>query len=501
MRRGVPQWFTSSVRYLPLAGAALAILTFVVLASLRFRHPFELEWMEGGALEQMRAILAGQKLYVRPSLAFTPFVYPPLYFYVSALVAHVVGDGFAPLRLVSILASLASFGLIFAMVRRETRDAAAGLLAAGLYAATFKIGGSWFDISRIDPLFLVLVLGAFYLLRFMASRPAAVLAGVLLALAFFTKQTALVVSIPVLLYMAVTDWRRGIWAAGAFLVLVVGGTVWLDRIHDGWFSYYVFTVPSHLQTRIVVERVAYFWTRDVATPLGIAFGLSVFLLLIILWERRRSQLFYVAVAIGMFAGAWIPRVQSGGYQNTVIPAYAAVSLLFGLAFHEVSRMMHEAPGEHRAGLDVLLHVLCLVQFVALVYNPLAELPTAGDLAAGTQLVERLARVDGEVLVFSHGYLATMAGKKDVAHAVAMLDVLGWGDDRYSEGLAREIKASLTNRRFKAVVLDTPEDVLQDEIARNYDLVGPVFDNPKVFWPVTGRRIRPESFYVPKPEGR
>jgi hypothetical protein len=51
------------------------------------------------------------------------------------------------------------------------------------------------------------------------------------------------------------------------------------------------------------------------------------------------------------------------------------------------------------------------------------------------------------------------------------------------------------------VLDTPEDVLQAEVAKNYDLVGPVFDNAKVFWPVTGRRIRPEFFYVPKPEGR
>jgi 4-amino-4-deoxy-L-arabinose transferase-like glycosyltransferase len=46
-------------------------------------------------------VLQHQPLYVPPQIAFIPFEYPPLYFWVSALVAKIVGIGFFPLRLVS----------------------------------------------------------------------------------------------------------------------------------------------------------------------------------------------------------------------------------------------------------------------------------------------------------------------------------------------------------------------------------------------------------------
>jgi len=36
----------------------------------------------------------------------------------------------------------------------------AGLLAAGMFAATFEVGGAWLDIGRVDSLFLFLLLAA-----------------------------------------------------------------------------------------------------------------------------------------------------------------------------------------------------------------------------------------------------------------------------------------------------------------------------------------------------
>src|SRR4029079_4674283 len=59
----------------PLAAAACFILIYVVVALLRVRYPYHLEWMEGGAFSQVRWILSGHPLYVRPRLLFIPFTY------------------------------------------------------------------------------------------------------------------------------------------------------------------------------------------------------------------------------------------------------------------------------------------------------------------------------------------------------------------------------------------------------------------------------------------
>jgi 4-amino-4-deoxy-L-arabinose transferase-like glycosyltransferase len=173
-------------------------------------YPFELEWMEGGSLGQVSWILSGHKLYGPPSLEFTPWVYPPLYFYVSAAVSSMLSGGLLPLRLVSFVASLGSLAFIFAIAQRETGSRRAGWLSAGLFVATYQLGGTWFDLARVDSLFLVLSLAALYVLRFTESFRAALLAGVLISLSFFSKQTALGVATPVALFLVAVDWRRGL---------------------------------------------------------------------------------------------------------------------------------------------------------------------------------------------------------------------------------------------------------------------------------------------------
>src|SRR5260221_7420005 len=104
------------------ARAALAVGlaylgAYIAIALLRMRFPFELEWMEGANLGHVDRVLRGLPLYVRPGIEFTPFIYPPFYFVVAAWVAKLIGPGFLPLRLVSFLASLGCFGLIYAYVR------------------------------------------------------------------------------------------------------------------------------------------------------------------------------------------------------------------------------------------------------------------------------------------------------------------------------------------------------------------------------------------------
>jgi 4-amino-4-deoxy-L-arabinose transferase-like glycosyltransferase len=71
---------------------------YLSLAWSRVSYPFELEWMEGGSVGHVRRLLAGQQIYVAPSLDFIPYPYPPFYYYVSAAAAHLFGLTFGSLR-------------------------------------------------------------------------------------------------------------------------------------------------------------------------------------------------------------------------------------------------------------------------------------------------------------------------------------------------------------------------------------------------------------------
>jgi 4-amino-4-deoxy-L-arabinose transferase-like glycosyltransferase len=187
-----------------LATAAIYyIVAFITTAFLRLAYPYELDWLEGVSLDLVRRVLEGQAIYARPSVEFVPFIYPPLFFYASAASAAVFGLQFASLRLISLAAALGSFAIIFLFVKRETKSNFAGLVGAGLLAAAYRLSGDWFDVARVDSLFLFLLLASLYAARFWASCRAQALAGLLAALSFFAKQTAVLAVIPMVAASAV----------------------------------------------------------------------------------------------------------------------------------------------------------------------------------------------------------------------------------------------------------------------------------------------------------
>src|SRR6266513_2662125 len=88
-----------------LGVAAAAVASFAVVAVRRATYPYQIEWLEGGAVEHVRRILQGRALYPAPSVDFVAYPYPPLYFLLSAGVALFTGVGYLPLRIVSIAGS------------------------------------------------------------------------------------------------------------------------------------------------------------------------------------------------------------------------------------------------------------------------------------------------------------------------------------------------------------------------------------------------------------
>jgi len=501
MKFNIPKRISPFLEYLLLSGALLYIVVYLYLAFFRIYYPFELEWMEGASVDHVRRILSGQKLYVNPSLEFTPHNYTPIYFYISALVSSIVGIGFMPLRLVSFVSSLGCFLVIFLFVKQETKNINSSFLATGIFAATFRIGGAWFDVARIDSLFLFLLLIAIYLIKFKTSPTYWVLAGVFISLSFLTKQTALAITLPIIVYCLFVNWRRALFFIGTIAVIIGGSTLLLDYMHEGWYSYYVFALPTQHSIRHQNQWLG-FWQKDIILPLAIAFCMSIFYIFSQLFSASKTKgVFYSLATIGMLGGTWFSRVHAGAYNNTLLPAYAIISIISGLAIHKIFEVIQKLSPAQQDLMRMYVYFLCIIQFLALLYNPFKQLPTEKDLQAGKKLVSMMAQIQGDVLLPRHGYLPVLAGKESAAQEIAINDILRCNDENprtklLQTKLFHEIKTTIMKQRYQAIILDH-KGWFSDIIEEYYIQQGQVFENNEAFWPVTGYKTRPEFIYVPR----
>lgn len=463
-----------------LLTAAAHVLFFIAVALARRAYPFELEWMEGGVVEHVRRVLAGQPLYVRPSLGFTPFLYAPFYYYAGAAVsAATAGAPLAALRAISFAATLGSFAAVLFLARREA-GALAGALAAGLFAAAYVPTGAWFDLARGDMTFLCLTLGGIAALCGSTAWRAA-LAAALLAAAVFTKQAALGPTLALALHVLVVRRGPARWIfPGLASVLIVGGAWVAQRSTDGWFGYYAFALPR--QFAWGQDMRLSFWTRDL-WPFLPAFGAAV---AYALGRARRGNAFPAVVLASLVLTSWHARNHLGAAVNALIPACAGIAIYAAAA---VGKAWEE--GGRRA---ILIGTLALAQGCVLLRGPSALLPTPEDRRAGEGLAGLFRQVPGEIFAPAFGYLVARAGKAPQAHMMAIADVMrDPAHPEYGRALQREIDAALEARRYDLVVLNTPW--LLEKIHPGYVDKGAVFPDPGVFYPRVGTRTRPDRWFV------
>lgn len=226
-------------------------VVLVVVFAWRLGFPLELEWMEGGMLHQARRIQLGQSPYPPPSPDYVPFLYTPLYSVVLAVLGFVAPLGYALGRLVSIAAWVATAWAMWAAVRGEGKPRAHAALAVGLGCAGYVFTFRWLDLARPDTLFIALTLWAVVLLRGSGERPRrAVWAGVLMALAFWTKQTAAPFVIASGLGVLIIAPRRLPIYAGVIAVIDGGGVLLGNALTDGWLWTYIYELhQSHAFNR------------------------------------------------------------------------------------------------------------------------------------------------------------------------------------------------------------------------------------------------------------
>jgi hypothetical protein len=485
------RWRQRALRAARLAAALaglVAIGGYLFIALSRLTYPFPLEWLEGNSLVEVHRILAGQPLYPAPTAGYVPDGYSPLYFAVSAGVARVLGVSYLSLRLVSLVSSLACFAVLARLVQRETGSIAAGTAAAGVFAATYFATSTWFDVARVDSLFLALSIGGLYAARQMRGRGGAVTAGVLLAAAALTKQTGLAEAVAVSAALLAGPRRRLAWAAVAAEVTVLGlSTLILGLTSGGWYIFYVFRLMG--EHSLNTSGFGWFWTALLST-VGIAAAAALI-------GARRVPLVLVAGCAALAAEGYAALVHSGGGINDVLPAYLAVALLAGLA------LGRESPWWATAAASVL--VLGQSVFLLTGFHPSQQIPTQADRAVGERFIAGLRALGGTIAVPSDPGLSVLAGLPPTAHDDAAYDVLRATDPVAIASFRRSAVAAVAGQRFSAIITDDPGVPLgyPSWLSRYYERCPqPLLAGvpAAVFVPVAGVDTRPAVLWLPRGSG-
>ncbi len=494
--------------------AVLCALAFVPLyiyiACFRVGYPFDLEWLEGAAASNTLRALTGLPIYVKPTLDYVPEVYTPLYFYLSALPSLFMGSGFTPLRLVSIISSVWSMILIFAIGRRETGQVSLGLLAAGFFAATFGVSGGWFDLARVDSTFLFFLLLGFCLVRYGRSPASSVAAGVAAALAFFTKQTALGLFIPLLVWAAFAWRRRAAWFAGLGLTLIGGGFLLLDALHEGWFRYYTVTLPAMDEIR--QEMLLRFWWDDLLLVLPVAVvALVIYFALTLSGQGHRPSRdawFFFFAGGGMVGLSWLARIHKGGYLNVLMPAYAFLALMLPLGLYAAEHALKYRRPVVRHGVLAVIYLLVIIQLASLAVAPengilpvARWIPTGEDRAAGEAMVKLISSFEGPVFTPFHCFLPVGAGKRYCGSRGAMMPILYGRDDQRKMKFIEEAILGFRQHKYDAIILDKKRfRHIQEAIDLYYvEQPGQLIGREELFRTVSGMRTQPRYLYLPRPQ--
>ncbi|MFC2129910.1 ArnT family glycosyltransferase [Bacteroidota bacterium] len=482
------------LQYFILFFSAYYILTYIIIALLRMNYPFDIEWMEGGMVEHVYRLLKGLPIYTQPSLEFIPFIYTPGYFYFSELAANIFGIGYFPLRLVSFLASMIFLFFIYLIVKKETGSKQLGLISAGLFAACYEISGFWFDLARVDSLFLAFFIVAVFLLRFYNGNLSLLTAGILTALSFLTKQSALIFIIPLILYIVYS--RK--WKSIFFILplIIISGCIcyYINLESEGWFNYWLFELPAGHQW--IYQKLISFWISDILNPLAFAFLISLMFFFIKIFNKTfKKSAFYLVFAIGMFGCSWLSRIHLGGYDNVLMPAFLSISILFGLGIKEFQKIFAKFNFEGNQFLKLFILISISAQFFTLFYNPLLQIPNKNDYEYGRQLVEEIKKNDGEVYIPDHPYIARYAGKKSFSHYYVFQDYLA-SNSHIKENLWLEYMNALKNKEFSVIILDSYTGY--EEIEKHYKFERVIFPRDNYLKCRTGgHKTRPEYVYVPK----
>ncbi|HEX8967309.1 MAG TPA: glycosyltransferase family 39 protein [Chloroflexota bacterium] len=491
-----------------LAAVSIAyILAFVLAGYFRITYAYPLAPMEAPVIQAVRRILQGQPLYGPPGLDYVPTLYTPLYFYVSALAARLLGPSLMTLRLISLIASLGSAALIGHLVWRETRHATASVVAAGLFVCSTSLAETILDLARVDALGVFLILAGLDLARAADVRPPrqavwlTLSSGVVVGLAILTKQTALAVAgaLTVQAVLSRSPLRLVAFVAGAGVAVGVAAATLVAQ-YGAWPELYLVELPR--QHAFQLEHLEGFWSKQLLPGFTLPLvGLGVFVVGRLAQRDLAGLQFWMLATLGLLGMAWGASLNRWAGDNVLAPAFAIASAGFGLGLAEGLRRLEAVSRPARMFRGYLL-VLGVAEFAFVFYNPRYTSPLRSDVDAGQRMVAAIRALPGAVYGPEFPELVYQAGRGEQAFGLSVGELEGmFGGRPRPQGTlwTTAYAEALDERRYDEVLLESEAaELFLTDSTRDHGYVdtGPLIPAGDEFYRLDSRFMPRLHVWVP-----
>lgn len=495
MKAAFFRFLQSSVVLIAVAFVAL----FFYTALPRLRYPYDLDFIEDSMLMQSLRIAEGQPVYLPPNAEFNPHVYMPLFFWLGAFLFKVGGPSLPLLRCISFVATLATTLLVYWIALRESGLRWLAIACAGLFLGGYRINGFWYEVARVDPLFVMLMLGGFAFAFYAGiSNWRLILSALLIALAAFTKQTGFIVAIGLFLYL-LTKIKRSAWIfLITFAALTVVPLFVMNRSTNGWFFYHIFYIGS--ADPLEIGRLINFLTKEL---FGVMTGLSLLTFLTIILGIRQSGLkvlheqpWLFAIGLAVIISS-LGRMRVGGNLNNRMPAYALLCIAPAIWIPAL-RFSGETilKENHFPWRNWIAALLILLQFGMGRYEPKHFMPSSAMRKSGDRLLQQISSVEGPVLVMMHPYYALLAGKEPSSQIATIWYVRHRGE----LPIPNDFRSRIRNHYYSEIISDesffeTQPDFYQ--LLRTYYVPSKKLNSAEAPPTITGVIVRPKLIYLPK----
>jgi hypothetical protein len=478
-----------------LLGAALTLLIIHLIVYLLYsasllRFPFDYEQGEGYEVQNSVYISQGQWPYFdNDTYPFYGTNYPPLFHILLAPLAGLFGPAYWYGRLIVSLTTMLGAGAIGYAVYRETRHRPAALLAGLAFLASniiYHIGPLYRQhmvMVTFEILAIVAIAGFDEITDVGKRRRRIALAIVLVLLAGFTKQMALVTALAVFGYLFLRGVKRALlWGV---LSAVVAGVIfaWILVTSNGWFW-----------TNVITANLYEYLLGQFRGLLGLFIGLHGALLLLalalFLYELYVDRLSVYSVWLvmgsinGVLSGKW------GAGDSYWAETIAAMCILAGIfAGRCLNRGWRLPPGFmvgterflSRVGLSALIPalsqrltpVLGLVSLALFTVYGLAvmklplDVPVFGEVAAALNITSNTKFpnfYDGAGWTMGYAVIGQMPTDADIANGWRIVDLVRGRGQILSEEAA-------FNFHTKTDVLTNPPHILGLWQGGHYDPSG------------------------------
>ena len=453
-----PLWNALVVALIALVGAGglwhLLLLGQTFYSRVAF--PLDLEWMEGGTLVHALRFAQGKGIYVEPSVDFVPFLYTPFYPFLLSILSRLAPLGYILGRSVSIAAFAGGLFWMAFLCQREMADygwrrrlvaTAVALGGVGAVCAAFEFTGTFYDLVRGDSLMLFLVATVLALGFIGQEGSSAAGAGALIALAFFTKQTASIPGIAIGIGLLIANWRRGVIYGSVAAGCLGAGAYALDKASGGWFRTYVFDLhQSHGFSAEQAFRNAPLKLATHTWPLWLALLAVVF----VLWRVERLRRVDAVLLLSAVAGVVSAMVGFGtqwAFDNAFIPAvFFPAFALSVLGARTIGLLIGSQRPLAELVTATALALLALQSFKTGPPDP-KTVPTEQDRVAAARFLEHLSGLPGDGFIPFHPYYAVLVGKRPFVHRMGVFDVAA------KLGRPRGLDEAIATQRFPWIVLD------------------------------------------------